>query len=435
MPSAAGMNRGSPIFNNQNQNISSVVFNFFYILCAMMQEPDISPNRTEIDALSDREVLLEEEAEPRAPIEDSTQSIQCFGRTVNVPHQLVRWAPSSVQLQALLLGQFLSFLVTITGLTSQLLVTNYNAQLPNTQNFVNYSLLSLYSGVLVWQGRFVKVLRRQYWKYMILAFFDVEGNYLVVLAYQYTNIASVMLLDCWTIPVVMVLSFFFLRARFRVCHYVGVVLCVLGLALLVVSDLLKGETLTSGSKPWLGDLLCIAGATLYGIIDVCQESLVKKFSPIEFLAMIGLFGMVYSGIQMLALESAQLAQLNWDAGSIGLLIGYGASMFCFYSLATRMLIMAGATLLNLSLLTSDFFGVIVQTFLFSDRPTWLYGVALFVIIAGLVIYNMNWKFHSELMPCINDKDDEIEEVDNEVVVKAESPLVSHSVNDRGEDAF
>lgn len=48
---------------------------------------------------------------------------------------------------------------------------------------------------------------------MLLAFADVEGNFLVVCAYKYTSISSAMLLDCFTIPVVMLLSALFLNAK------------------------------------------------------------------------------------------------------------------------------------------------------------------------------------------------------------------------------
>ena len=42
---------------------------------------------------------------------------------------------------------------------------------------------------------------------------DVEANACVVLAYSYTTLTSVMLLDCFTIPCVMVLSRVALKAR------------------------------------------------------------------------------------------------------------------------------------------------------------------------------------------------------------------------------
>ncbi|KAJ8779784.1 hypothetical protein J1605_012271 [Eschrichtius robustus] len=35
------------------------------------------------------------------------------------------------------------------------------------------------------------ILRRRWWKYMILGLIDLEANYLVVKAYQYTTLTSI----------------------------------------------------------------------------------------------------------------------------------------------------------------------------------------------------------------------------------------------------
>ena len=45
-------------------------------------------------------------------------------------------------------------------------------------------------------------------------------------------------------------------------------------------------------------MLCLVGAMLYGISNVGQEYFVRSFNRVEFLAMIGLFGTVFNGIQL-----------------------------------------------------------------------------------------------------------------------------------------
>jgi len=59
----------------------------------------------------------------------------------------------------------------------------------------NYVLLTLtYGAYTLYKYGFKKyfmLLLKDGWKYAILAFFDVEGNYCTVLAYRYTNILSV----------------------------------------------------------------------------------------------------------------------------------------------------------------------------------------------------------------------------------------------------
>ena len=52
----------------------------------------------------------------------------------------------------------------------------------------------------------------------------------------------------------------------------------------------------------LGDILAVLGSVCYGISNVAEEGVVKERSPVEFLAMLGLFGSVISGVQMYVLS-------------------------------------------------------------------------------------------------------------------------------------
>jgi len=52
------------------------------------------------------------------------------------------------------------------------------------------------------------------------------------------------------------------------------------------------------SNKVLGDILCLVGAILYGVSNVCQEHLVCRFGSLQYLAAIGLFGSIVSGIQL-----------------------------------------------------------------------------------------------------------------------------------------
>ena len=93
----------------------------------------------------------------------------------------------------LLLGQLLSLLLCSTGIISQILALKYDVKTPTFQSFLNYLLLSLVFGAqLVYHGQqFKEVLVDRGWKYFILALIDVEANFLLVKAYQYTNLTSI----------------------------------------------------------------------------------------------------------------------------------------------------------------------------------------------------------------------------------------------------
>ncbi|XP_054947572.1 uncharacterized protein [Physeter macrocephalus] len=63
------------------------------------------------------------------------------------------------------------------------------------QSFINYCLLFLiYTVMLAFQSgsdNLLYILKKKWWKYILLGLADVEANYLIVRAYQYTTLTSV----------------------------------------------------------------------------------------------------------------------------------------------------------------------------------------------------------------------------------------------------
>lgn len=57
---------------------------------------------------------------------------------------------------------------------------------------------------------------------------------------------SPQLLDCFGIPVLMALSWFILRARYKVIHFIAVFVCLLGVGTMVGADILAGREDNSG---------------------------------------------------------------------------------------------------------------------------------------------------------------------------------------------
>ena len=54
------------------------------------------------------------------------------------------------------------------------------------------------------------------------------------------------LLDCFTIPTVLFLSWLFLRVHYRWPHLLGVTVCLLGVGVLVLADFLVGKNMGGG---------------------------------------------------------------------------------------------------------------------------------------------------------------------------------------------
>ncbi len=88
-------------------------------------------------------------------------------------------------------SQILSLCITSTNTFSELLA-EAGTSIPAFQSFFNYVLLNIiYTSFTIYKygfKRWTKLLWKDGWRYFILAFCDVEGNYFVVLAYRYTTI-------------------------------------------------------------------------------------------------------------------------------------------------------------------------------------------------------------------------------------------------------
>ncbi|XP_060907342.1 solute carrier family 35 member F1 [Labrus mixtus] len=305
--------------------------------------------------------------------------------------QRLRRLLSRELLVTLALGQVLSLLICVIGLTSKYLADDFHAHTPVFQSFLNYILLFLvYTTTLAvrqGEGNLLAILKQRWWKYMILGLIDIEANYLVLKAYQYTTLSSVQLLDCFVIPVVLLLSWFFLLVRYKAVHFLGAGLCLLGVGCMVGADVLLGRQQGLGEQKLFGDLLVLGGATLYGISNVCEEFIVKNLSRVEFLGMMGLFGSFFSGIQLAIMEHKELLKVSWD-WQIGLLyVGFSAFMFSLYSFMPVVIKRTSAASVNLSLLTADLYSLFCGLILFHYKFSALYLLSFFIIILGLLLYS------------------------------------------------
>ncbi|XP_078181845.1 uncharacterized protein LOC144575537 isoform X4 [Carex rostrata] len=284
----------------------------------------------------------------------------------------------------LFLGQIVSFCLAVTSFTSSL-IADLGADAPLTQSFFTYLSLSLvYGSILLCRCR--KLLVPWYW-YVGLAFVDIQANFLVVKAYQYTSITSVTLLDSWTIPWVMILTWIVLKTRYCVWQIIAAGICVVGLVFVLISD--AGVSGGGGSRPLLGNALVIAGTLCCAMSNVAGEYCVKKKDRVESVAMLGVFGALLSMLQISIFEKKSLEEVKWTPTMISLFAGFAAASFLFYTIVPFVLKMSGATLFNLSLLTSDMWAVLIRVFFYHQQVDWLYYLAFGVVAIGLIIYSLN----------------------------------------------
>jgi solute carrier family 35, member F1/2 len=373
-------------------------------------------------------ILREDGASPQSYVEMALASV--YGSMMDDQRELIseehmQGAGATLgkfrKFYSLAFGQVLSILVAGTGACTTLFQKYSHMNAPSAQNAPNYILLSLFLAAPLRRVCFEKnnsYLRRSvvdqhdnheegeeseperssektpktsddhWWKYAILSLVDVEANVTVVWAYQYTSITSAMLLDCFTIPSVMILSYLFLNARYTMRHILGALLCLCGICLIIVSDVLEGSDGSSQQDAWLGDMLCIVSSFLYSVSNVIQEKWVRSAGPPRFLGRLGIFGAIVSMSQSVILErKALFVDTDWNARGIGAWAGYTVTLNLAYILTSWFLVDADAAFFNLSLLTSDVYAVLFSYFVSGTSVPPLYFLAFAFTISGLFVYH------------------------------------------------
>jgi solute carrier family 35 protein F1/2 len=292
-------------------------------------------------------------------------------------------------------GQLLSLLVAGSGIFATMLADMHpTGNFPTFMGFLNYTCVALfvfYTYYLDEDKPAYRVedlrpsrLQNQWWLYLIGAVLDVEANFCVTLAYSYTNITSVMLLDCFTIPCVMILSRGFLKARYVRNHYIGTALAIAGMACIIANDTKNSDDMDDAL---LGDLLVVGGVSLYACSNVLQEAVMKTDAREEYLVIMPGFASVISMLQCLLLEAPRLVHLDWRLDTALFMTGFVFCMFFFYLNVSRLLVCSDSALFNLSLLTSDVYAVLFSVIFTGAWVSWMYLLAFFFVCIGIYIYH------------------------------------------------
>lgn len=291
---------------------------------------------------------------------------------------------------SLLAGQVVSLCITCTNVTTTELGMRGWA-LPTTQSmFLYFTLFLVYTPYTIYKYGFkgwVEMVFRDGWKYFILAAADVEANFLVVKAYQYTDLLSCMLLDAWAIPACIFFSWLWMRTKYHWTQLLGVVICLGGMAMLVGSDIIMGKT--DGAAPLdraKGDGFMIAGATLYGFTNATEELFVRKRPLYEVIGQLGFWGIIISVCQVGGLEAHDFKNHTWNGATAGLLVAFTCGMLILYTVAPILYRMASSAYYNLSIISADFYGLLFGLFLYQYKPYWLYFISFAVTIVGLITY-------------------------------------------------
>jgi solute carrier family 35 protein F1/2 len=196
------------------------------------------------------------------------------------------------------------------------------------------------------------------------------------------------LINFWAIVIVVILSFLFLKVRYNLFQIFGILICVGGMGVLFGSDHITHANDFPAENQVKGDLFALLGATCYGVSNTLQEFLVSEAPMYEVLSMMGVWGVCINGVQagIFDRSSFRAMQKIYEPKIGGWIAGFDLLLFLFYSLAPIIFRMGSAAFLNISLLTSNFWGTIVGVHVFHLHIHWMYPIAFVLIIVGLIVY-------------------------------------------------
>ncbi|KAK5649924.1 hypothetical protein RI129_000953 [Pyrocoelia pectoralis] len=289
--------------------------------------------------------------------------------------------------QNVILGQFLALLLCAINTLSHIINSSALLVLPTGQSFPHYMLLFvIYTSWLAFrkgERGLISILKARGWRYILLCLIDVQANTLMNTAHQFTTLSSIQLLGCVAIPVALALSCLVLGVRYRMVHILAISVCLMGIGCLVWAN--TTDTKFTGKNQLVGDMLCLGGAVLFAIVTVLQELAVKKTDVVEFLGLLGLFGSIVSGLQMVILEKQELLTDSWKQYT-NILTLFSISQFIFCILSCIFLQNMGTTALHLSLLSGNFYTLITGTVLLNYKCHALYFLSYLLTMVGVYIY-------------------------------------------------
>lgn len=211
-----------------------------------------------------------------------------------------------------------------------------------------------------------------------------QGLFIIGIDYTYAANAAVML---GTIPIwVALLSHFFNLERMNILKTLGVIAAFAGIVFIVSGG---GNPVSFGSNTFIGDLVIIAAAVVWGGYTILSKSFLSRYTPIQFSAIMTTIGCIV--LFLIGLPSIiQLEWTNISAAAYGGVVYSGLlSIGVAYLIWNYGLQTVGAvhtsTYQNLVPVLGLVFGVV----LLNEKLTFLQYVGSAFVVLGIVL--ARWK--------------------------------------------
>jgi drug/metabolite transporter (DMT)-like permease len=275
----------------------------------------------------------------------------------------------------MLMWQLCSVILCSMNIFNTLLATRNGQTLPFLQLAVSYGILLL---CYIWKYERSDV---SWLKYVIVSFFNVAGDVVAVFAYNTTSISSAMLLSTTVIFWVAIMAFFFMRQKISLWQLLALIIGFCGIVLVFISDGIAGSR-------WLGNMLATIAAVCYAIANTLQDHLVHSASVKMYLCRFSIFASPVSLVATGAVEWKQIRDYNWGTVTILFIFGFAILLAVYYSFVPFIMQFSSALEMNISLLSSNFFSLLISILAFHQKATWLYFVGFICIPVAIVIFSL-----------------------------------------------
>ena len=144
-------------------------------------------------------------------------------------------------LYVLVTGQMLSLIITGLGVFGTSFGDHTGKDVSTTLSAGAYFILSATAGPCVaYREGFVDKLKQHWWKFFIIGLSDFYSTYLRTLALRYTSVSSNFSVGNGSYTFfVIVLSLFMIKTRYKLIHYISVIISIIGIVVVVWQDLVN----------------------------------------------------------------------------------------------------------------------------------------------------------------------------------------------------
>jgi drug/metabolite transporter (DMT)-like permease len=266
-----------------------------------------------------------------------------------------------------------SILLCSINVFNTLLSTRNSHTLPFLQLALTYTFLLLFH-IKSYQPSEIP------WRiYIIVAIVGSASDACLIYSYNTTSLSSAMLLSTTVVFWVTPLDILFLKRHISIAQGLALLLGFSGTVIVFIAD-------GTGEMRWLGNVLALGSAFLYAIANVLQERLVQSAAVNLYLCRFSLVASPANIILAGAVEWKDIRDYDWQPVTFVFIFAYALLMAGYYSFMPFMLQFSTAIEMSLSLLSVNFFSLLISILAFGQKAEWLYLVGFMCVPIAIAIY-------------------------------------------------